>query len=201
MKKSVYSVTFRREPRKEATQVYKRVIVKIEEQQPYSNMQQVLKQARAQLAEVMDDRMELSHWHVTNVEYAGYDKGDGTVIVDVRQGKPEFLKRGQKVWVRVTACEDDDDRELFGDVEWLPAVATGNLYDVKLVTGQVLTAPTDPENDIRPFDACPYFCPKGNEQCHEGTAPEPDEEEEEDDELMFSGSEVIFLLKMARLLV
>lgn len=199
MKKSVYSVTFRRGPRKKGTQTYNRVIVNVEENAPYSNMSKVLEKARTQLAEVVD-KEEIACWHVMDVEYAGYDKGDGTVIMDVRQGKPEFLKRGQRVWVRVAACENDDDREMFRGMEWLPAVATGNLYDVKLVTGQVLTSPTDPENDIRPFDACPYYCPKENEQCHEGTAPEPDEEEQED-ELMFSGSEVMFLLKMARLLV
>ena len=199
MKKSVYSVTFRREPRKKGMQTYNRVIVNVEEKAPYSNMSKVLEKARTQLAEVTG-KEEIAYWHVMDVEYAGYDKGDGTVVMNVRQGKPEFLKRGQRVWVRVTACEEDEDRELFKDVEWLPAVATGNLYDVKLVTGQVLTAPTDPENDIRPFDACPYYCPKGSEKCHEGAASEPDEDEH-DDEPVFSDSEAVFLLKMARLLI
>lgn len=199
MKKSVYSVTFRREPRMKGMQTYNRVIVNVEEKAPYSNMRKVLEKARTQLAEVTG-KEEIAYWHVMDVEYAGYDKGDGTVVMNVRQGKPEFLKRGQRVWVRVTACEEDEDRELFKDVEWLPAVATGNLYDVKLVTGQVLTAPTDPENDIRPFDACPYYCPKESAKCHEGTTPEPDEDEH-DGEPLFSGSEVMFLLKMARLLV
>lgn len=173
MKKFMYRATFKRATpdAQGRTEIGMNIVAESHEQYVLNDaLCQLMKKS---LAEKIGEK-EAEDWNLTDCECQGEVDSRGRVIVTVSQTpkkdeKPARLTKNQKVWVRLKMKNGKAD--LCRDVQWVPAVATGEGWDVMLSDGTVLTNPSDPENDIRLWENNPYVT---------APAPEPEKNEKED---------------------
>lgn len=158
MKKFMYRATFKRvaPDAQGRTEIGMNIVVESHEQ--YVLNEALCSLMKKSLAEKIGEK-EAEGWSLTDCECQGEVDSRGRVIVTVSQTpgkdeKPAGLTRNQKVWVRLKLIKDRAD--IFKDAQWVPAVATGEGWDVMLSDGTVLTDPSDPENDIRLWEDNPY---------------------------------------------
>lgn len=158
MKKFMYRATFKRvaPDAQGRTEIGMNIVVESHEQ--YVLNEALCSLMKKSLAEKIGEK-EAEGWSLTDCECQGEVDSRGRVIVTVSQTpgkdeKPAGLTRNQKVWVRLKLIEGKAD--IFKDAQWVPAVATGEGWDVMLSDGTVLTDPSDPENDIRLWEDNPY---------------------------------------------
>jgi hypothetical protein len=184
MKKFMYRATFKRATpdAQGRTEIGMNIVAESHEQ--YVLNDALCRLMKKSLAEKIGEK-EAEDWSLTDCECQGEVDGRGRVIVTVNQApkkdeKPVGLTRNQKVWVRLKLV--NDKANLCKDVQWVPAVATGEGWDVMLSDGSVLTDPSDPENDIRLWEDNPYATAPSPEPEKDVEKDAPDVHADEDDD-------------------
>ena len=195
MKKFMYRATFKRATpdAQGRTEIGMNIVAESHEQYVLNDaLCQLMKKS---LAEKIGEK-EAEDWSLTDCECQGEVDSRGRVIVTVNQAprkdeKPAGLTKNQKVWVRLKMKNGKAD--LCRDVQWVPAVATGERWDVMLSDGTVLTNPSDPENDIRLWENNPYATAPASEPEKNGkedvSDPYTDEDDDDDSIREFRGAD------------
>lgn len=185
MKKFMYRATFKRATPDAQGRTEIGVNIVAESHEQYVLNDALCRLMKKSLAEKIGEK-EAEDWSLTDCECQGEVDSRGRVIVTVSQApkkdeKPAGLTRNQKVWVRLNLINDKAD--LFKDVQWVPAVATGKGWDVMLSDGSMLTDPSDPENDIRLWEDNPYVTASAPEPEKDTSDAHADADDDDDDNI------------------
>lgn len=144
MKKFVYKAVFKRLNPDETGRTKLVLDVMIESNNQYVLNEALITLLKKKLVEKIG-ASEAAEWYLTDCECLG----------DI--SKKESLCKGQKVWIKISIADKKYIKENgLSEIEWIPAVATGNKYEVMLADGSVLDNPTNPEEDIRLWEDNPY---------------------------------------------